>query len=249
MGADGLAKDNGFLPASTDEVLKRSKQLELNEDFRRAARNSMIWSLLALIAGIGRASGAEVNVTFLGAGLTFGQSTLAAGALIGAGFMFLAYFRAYQRFRNQNNELAFDVAAGEMIKAVKALNVIAEEARAEVVSAAKSAEQLQLETVQYMNEFKRRGQSLVKPPRIGDVLRQIKAATPMYSLEYGPSGYPHPRSVRQAFMEVIGNYILDFTDGAGRLASRGTKPCPTAAFATKPQRSTSAGLTTARRCC
>ena len=124
-----------------------AKPINHSEEFRRAVRNSLLWSALALVAGLGRATAIDVNVTFLGAGLAFNPRALCAGAMIGASYMFAVYVRASQRLVFENSRPKIEAKSGEMLEIIDVLIAEAQAARGNVSQVEKLGEAVRREAV------------------------------------------------------------------------------------------------------
>lgn len=141
---------------SDDESGTGDKPISATEEFRRAWRNSLLWSLLAIAVGFG-STDAGVAVSLLGTGLAFNQRLVASGALVIAGFMFLVYLRAKSNDRRLNAQSAVEASSASLNDIIQLTVRDAEAARGSIGSAKSTAEyiehHLETEITRYKSEL------------------------------------------------------------------------------------------------
>ena len=141
---------------SDDESPTSDKPISATEEFRRAWRNSLLWSLLAIAVGFG-STDAGVAISVLGTGLAYNQRLVAGGALLIAGFMFLVYVRARANDRRLNAESAVEASSARLTDIIEMTVHDAEGARGSIGAAKSIAEyvenNLELEIDRYRSEL------------------------------------------------------------------------------------------------
>ena len=195
--------DDADEDSATQNAVTARKSMALTEDLRRGTRNSMLWSLLALAAGIGQSSNPEINVSALGATLSFSHATLAFGALAGAIYMFVAYLRSLDHFVRENSQIAIETKSSEMIKIIGKLSEEAEDAITAIAKARHLSEELRLEAARQMSKFKRTIENMLPRTGLLENLRQIRSNMPIPSMMDGPGSGSVGRAVYNNLMECF----------------------------------------------
>lgn len=149
--------------------------ISATEEFRRAWRNSLLWSLLAIAVGFGSTEGG-VAITLLGTGLAFNQRLVTGAALVIAGFMFLVYLRAKANDRRRNAQSAVEASSAALSDIIDLTVRDAKGARAAIASAKDVAENieqgLRMEIMRYRS-------ALLDPKNRNTAISELRqAATP-----------------------------------------------------------------------
>ena len=116
-----------------DEEDANQKTISFSDEFRRAKRNSLVWSGLALVVGFGHTasnsiSGVSVAVPIFGTGLAYRPDVLAALALVGATFMIAGFLRADANVRIFSSPAALGAKAHEIAGFLDKLGVATQDA-------------------------------------------------------------------------------------------------------------------------
>ena len=90
------------------------KPIDFGDEFRRARRNSLIWSGLLILIGIGHSKLAETTPPILNTGLAYTRLELALIAFVVAAYMYIEFVRADRRVRTFSSPAALSMKAGEL---------------------------------------------------------------------------------------------------------------------------------------
>lgn len=101
------------------------RSMAISDEYRRAVRNSLIWSGLTFLVAIGKrpSETAEVDVTFLGTGLLYPQWGATIVGFSIAIYMLAAFDRVDRRLLRDHREFFFARTAADVSDAIDALKL------------------------------------------------------------------------------------------------------------------------------
>ena len=189
-----------------EEAPSGGKSINLSEDFRRAVRNSLLWSSLALVTGLGRPTGHDVNVSFLGAGLAFNPQTLSFGAALGAAYMFALFLRSKQRLLSENNHLAVEAKSAELRDLIALLIKDATSARGWVANARQVFETFPDEVGRQLAQFNMQVAALYSGQSRQTAVRELRTITEKIKPQLMGGEPPvDPNRIREHHQELLQN--------------------------------------------
>lgn len=199
------------------------KPLNITDEFRRAKRNSLVWSVITIAACLANSRhgpDGEVISTLAPMGLHLTQNMVVVGSAITSFVMVLGYYRAASLLRRQNSQATFTKEFGDITAALRNLSSTANEIRDELITESQKIIENRKKWENFLSSLPQI-ELQIRHEKFGDLLIKLERCVEFsnYSATHGGDDNGNTRSVPMEKFKELEKICRDGIDNILRVPS------------------------------